>query len=418
MTFTHAYNQGSWSGAVCVASRTMLVTGRYVWHAQRDYQRTDELYRQQGRLWPQLLAQAGYHTYFSGKWHIRADAEQSFETVRHVRPGMPNQTPLGYHRPDPQHPDTWRPWDPQHEGFWKGGKHWSEVLADDAVDYLEMAEQDDRPFFMYLAFNAPHDPRQAPREYVEHYPLENIAVPPSFLPVYPLSIGCNTIRDEVLGPFPRTHHIVRVHRQEYYACITHLDAQIGRILDKLAESDMAENTYIFFTADHGLAVGNHGLMGKQNQFDHSVRVPFVVAGPDVPQDVRRTDLIYLQDVMPSTLELAQAQQPDHVQFQSLVDAWRHRRSVSREHIYGAYLEHQRMITDGKSKLILYPQIHQYLVYDLQQDPHEITDLSIYDAARGRQIARRLFTELLAQQPEVGDQLDLRAAFPELAPDAS
>ena len=174
LTFTHAYNQGSWSGAVCVASRTMLNTGRFLWHAQRVYE-TAETERREGRFWSEYMRQAGYDTYFTGKWHVPANAEAAFDNVVHVRPGMPNQTPAGYNRPQEGQADPWTPWDPQFEGYWKGGRHWSEVLGDDAVAFIQQASGDSQPFFMYLAFNAPHDPRQSPREYVERYPLDKIA---------------------------------------------------------------------------------------------------------------------------------------------------------------------------------------------------------------------------------------------------
>ncbi len=72
-TFTHAYNMGSWSGAVCVASRMMMISGKYLWHAQKDHAKTAQLYQEKGRMWPQLLEASGYDTYFTGKWHIRAD---------------------------------------------------------------------------------------------------------------------------------------------------------------------------------------------------------------------------------------------------------------------------------------------------------------------------------------------------------
>ncbi|NJN05568.1 MAG: sulfatase-like hydrolase/transferase [Rhodobacteraceae bacterium] len=288
-TFTRAYNMGSWSGAVCVASRTMLITGRSVWNANSIYNATDKE-RQAGVLWPQLMAEAGYRTYFTGKWHIKTDAEKCFDVARHVRPGMPKDTPNSYNRPPATGEDTWSPYDTSLGGFWEGGKHWSEVVADDAVDYLGDAKQAGKPFFMYIAFNAPHDPRQAPKEYVDRYPLDRIAVPKNFIPQYPHmeEIGSGTkLRDEKLGPFPRTEHAVKVHRQEYYALITHLDAQIGRILDTLDQSGQADSTWIFFTADHGLAVGHHGLFGKQNMYDHSVRVPFIVAGPGVAKNKRK-----------------------------------------------------------------------------------------------------------------------------------
>jgi arylsulfatase A-like enzyme len=411
-TFTHAYNMGSWSGAVCVASRTMLITGRSVWSANAIYNTTDRE-REAGVLWPQLMSRAGYRTYFTGKWHIRTDAALCFDVARNVRPGMPATVPSSYNRPLAGQPDTWSPYDKSLGGFWEGGKHWSEVVADDAIDYLAEARGQSQPFFMYVAFNAPHDPRQAPQEYVEKYPLERIAVPRNFLAEYPYKdeIGCSVkLRDENLGPMPRTEQAVKVHRQEYYAIITHLDAQIGRILDALEKSGQADNTWIVFTADHGLAVGQHGLFGKQNMYDHSVRVPFMVVGPGVAADRQIDAAVYLQDVMPTTLELAGAERPRHVFFQSLLPLLKgERRESQYESIYGGYLALQRAITHGGWKLIAYPEAKVLRLYDLSSDPQEMHDL----AADSAQAARKaeLFGRLVALQEQLGDKLDLRATFP-------
>ncbi|MDA1014199.1 MAG: sulfatase-like hydrolase/transferase [Planctomycetota bacterium] len=414
VTFTHAYNQGSWSGAVCVASRTMLVTGRFVWNANKVYQ-TSEAERAAGRFWPEYMKAAGYDTYFSGKWHIRANAEKAFNFASHVRPGMPNQTPAGYNRPPAGQLDKWKPWDPQFGGFWKGGKHWSEVLGDDAVEYVAQAAKRPKPFFMYLAFNAPHDPRQSPKEFVDKYPLDKIKIPASYVADYPYKdgIGCGKgLRDERLAPFPRTEHAVKVNRQEYYAIITHLDVQVGRMLDALEQSGKADNTYIFFSADHGLAVGHHGLMGKQNMYDHSVRVPLMVVGPDVPQDKKIDTPVYLQDIMATTLELAEVKKPKHVQFKSLLPIIRGERSKNYDSIYGAYLSLQRMVTQDGYKLIMYPQLKKALMFDLKHDPLEMTDL--LGDAKHLAKARQLFTTFRGLQQETGDELDVASVFPQLA----
>ena len=145
---------GSWSGAVCVASRTMLITGRSVWDANRVYSNTDDE-RKAGVLWPQLMKQAGYQTYMTGKWHIQTDPTKVFDTVKDVRAGMPKDTPNTYNRPKDGTPDSWRPFDPDLGGFWEGGKHWSEVVADNTSDFIDQAAKKDDPFFMYVAFNAP-----------------------------------------------------------------------------------------------------------------------------------------------------------------------------------------------------------------------------------------------------------------------
>ena len=414
-TFTRAYNMGSWSGAVCVASRTMLVTGRFVWHANKFYRETDKRYRQAGKLWPQRLAKQGYETYFSGKWHIRADAEKAFDFVRHVRPGMPNQTPAGYNRPKNRDDKNWQPWDKSFNGFWKGGKHWSEVLGDDAVDYLKQAAGRDKPFFMYLAFNAPHDPRQSPKEYVDRYPLDKISVPKSFLPEYPYkdAIGCSAkLRDEKLAPFPRTDYAVKVNRQEYYAIITHLDDQVGRILQALEESGKADNTWIFFTADHGLACGHHGLMGKQNLYEHSTRVPFLVVGPNVAAGRKIDQPIYLQDVMATTFDLAGMDKQSDVDFQSLLPILNGTGSSRYDAVYGAYLQLQRSVTLGDHKLILYPKLQTARLYNIKQDPLEMHDLA--SQADAKDTMRRCFQRLLKLQQETGDELDLKTPFANLA----
>jgi len=157
VTFTHAYNQGSWVGAVCVASRTMLNTGRFLWIA-REFEPKLKEETKAGRFWSQYMSKAGYETYMSGKWHVKGiKPKDIFDYVKDVRPGMPNQTPQGYSRPIEGIPDMWKPWDKKYGGYWKGGKHWSEVLADNAVEFLENASKSEKPFFMYLAFNAPHD---------------------------------------------------------------------------------------------------------------------------------------------------------------------------------------------------------------------------------------------------------------------
>lgn len=412
--FTHSYIMGSWTGAVCIPSRTMLVTGRNLWRAQALYNDTaKEL--EAGRFWPILMREAGYKTYFSGKWHIRADASQAFDVARHIRAGMPKDQPDCYGRPVDGQPDPWSPTDRTRGGYWEGGRHWSEVTADDAIDFLDLAQQDRKPFFMYVAFNASHDPRQAPEEYLARYPVDRIQVPETFLPQYPYKddIGCpSTLRDERLGPFPRTEYAVKVHRREYYALITHLDAQIGRVVAALEKSGLARNTWIFFTADNGLAVGQHGLFGKQNMHEHSTRVPFLVVGPKAPKGKKIDAPIYLQDVMPTALELAGRSVPAWVDFRSLLPLIEGRTDQPpHPAVYNAYMDLQRAVTFEGYKLILYPKPHVARLYNLRTDPQELHDVAADPSLTATK--KQLFARLLNLQRELGDQLDLRAAFPDL-----
>jgi choline-sulfatase len=414
VTFTHAYNQGSWTGAVCVASRTMLNTGMFLWHAHKVDKKLKQGLAARGQMWSQLIGSAGYNTYMTGKWHVKADAEAIFDKAVNIRPGMPKQTKEGYNRPIEGKPDPWSPYDTKFGGFWEGGKHWSEVLGDDAVGFIDDAAKKDDPFFMYLAFNAPHDPRQSPKEYVDKYPLDKVAVPESFQPEHPDkdAIACGVKqRDESLAPFPRTEYAVKVNRQEYYAIITHMDTQVGRILDALEKSGKADNTYIFFSADHGLAVGQHGLMGKQNLYDHSVRVPLMVTGPGLKKGKKVSAPVYLQDIMPSTLELAGAEKPDHVQFKSLMPLAKGKAKAPYDAIYGGYLTVARMVTQGDYKLLLFPKVKKVFLYNLKKDPEEIEDLA--GKKRYKKRMKKLFAKLLELQKETGDELDLKAIYPDL-----
>ena len=415
-TFTHAYNMGAWNGAVCEASRAMLNSGKFLWDARAANMKS---LANEKHVWSQRMQDAGYQTYMTGKWHVHVDAHKVFDLARHVRAGMPMQTPAGYNRPknEAAYQAGWKPWDPEQGGFWEGGKHWSEVVADDGIDYLQMAAEDDKPFFMYLAFNAAHDPRQSPKEYVDRYPLDRIEVPENFLAEYPYadSICGKKLRDEKLMPYPRTEYAVKVNRQEYFALITHMDDQIGRILAALEESGKADNTYIFFTADHGLAVGHHGLAGKQNMYEDSVRPPFMIVGPDVTPGLNIETPIYLQDVMPTSLALADADLKG-IDFKSLLpilnqetlsDSSTDQSAKHYDSIFGAYMGTQRMLMKGNWKLISYPTINVTRLFNLVEDPEEMIDLA--GNPEYASTLKRLRSDLESQMDELDDPMTSLAA---------
>lgn len=406
LSFSNSFNMGGWNGAVCVASRTMLLTGKYIWNAyQADSLMGKKNY--QTPVWSELMQTAGYDTYMSGKWHIKKPAKEVFENVVHVRPGMPNQTESGYNRPTVENDSSWLPWDKSKEGFWKGGKHWSEVLADDAVTFLDSASKNEDPFFMYLAFNAPHDPRQSPKSFVDMYPVDEVDVPANFLIEYPYNEAMGSgrkLRDERLAPFPRTEYSVKVNRQEYYAAITHMDEQIGKILDRLEASGKMDNTYIIFAADHGLSVGQHGLLGKQNMYEHSMRVPLIISGGDIPKNEKTAADVYVQDIMPTVLELAGVEKPAFVDFHSLLPFTKGEKTGNYPSIYGAYTMKQRMIRTDGFKLIAYPRANKLRLFNLNNDPLEMNDLS--DNADFKTEKDKLWAALLLLQKEMNDPLNL------------
>ncbi len=414
--FTQAFNMGGWNGAICMASRAMIITGKTIWKAKAL---TDQWHKKNNLeaaeySWGKLMEQKGYQTYMSGKWHISIDPKNIFQTVRNIRPGMPRdffkkENRKGYDRPREGKEDRWSPSDSLNGGFWEGGKHWSEVLKDDALDFLKQSSDQDSPFFMYMAFNAPHDPRQSPQSFLDLYPLKDIPLPQNWLPEYPYKdeIGnFKTLRDEALAPFPRTQYAIKTHIREYYAIITHLDEQIGEILQALEDSGKASNTYIFFTGDHGLSVGKHGLLGKQSMFDHSIRVPLIMTGPDIPRNQRIDHEVYLQDIMATSLELGNVSQTQSIAFKSFLSlAKRKETSPSYPNgIYGAYMDYQRMIRKDGYKLMVYPKIKKILLFNLKNDPLEQHDIS--DKIQHRNTVKNLFDNLLLLQRKYSDSLDL------------
>ena len=431
-SFTHAYNMGGWNGAICVASRAMIMSGRSIWRAQeitQSWKNKDE--SAYDKSWARLMAGAGYNTYMSGKWHIGAHADTLFDIAENIKPGMPRDTwgamgfgkvykeqvltgkktideimPNGYARPIDENDISWSPSDTTKGGFWQGGKHWSEVLRDDALDFIDDATSKDDPFFMYLAFNAPHDPRQAPQKYIDMYDVQDMPLPENWLPEYPYKneIGCwQTLRDEALAPFPRTPYAIKKHTQEYYAIITHLDEQIGLIIKGLEDAGELDNTVIIFTADHGLSVGKHGLIGKQNMYDHSMRVPFFIKGPSLPKGKTNSNEVYLQDAMATALEIADIPKPSYVEFNSLLSQINDpEQGGSYEEIYGCYTDRQRMIKKDDYKLIAYPQASKLRLFNLAIDPEEMNDLSANEDYEAK--VEELFAGLQSLQAAMGDTL--------------
>ena len=427
--FSHAYNMGSYSPAVCVASRTMLNTGGFLWNAaafaperkravkSNAPKRVGDYtidHRTANGYWSQWMSQAGYETYFSGKWHVPGvQAQDLFDHTTHVRPGMPGGAKREYSRSfTPGKPDGWS-YDKSEAGYWQGGTHWSEVLATDGEAFLKQAATSDKPFFMYLAFNAPHDPRQAPKKFLDRYAVDDVQVPSNFLPEYPYNEYAGAgrgLRDERTAPFPRTEHSIQVTRQEYFALITHMDEQIGRILDALEATGKADNTYIFFTSDHGLAVGDHGFLGKQNMYDSSMRVPFLMVGPGLEAGKTVDAPVYMQDVMATSLEIAGAPKPEQVEFNSLLPLATGKTNESvYESIYGAYFGKQRMLRTDRYKLIIYPTANIVRLYDMVSDPLEMHDLA-GSQERPVELLKTLFKQFQGLQQEMHDPVDVSEAF--------
>ena len=246
-------------------------------------------------------------------------------------------------------------------------------IADGALAFLK--RKTDKPFFLHVNFTGPHDPLIYPPGYEDKYNPADLKLPPNFLPRHPFDHGNFEGRDEQLLPWPRTKEDVLDELSVYYAVIDHIDKQVGRIIGQLRADGRLKNTYVIFTSDHGLALGSHGLMGKQNMYEHTIRVPLVIAGPSVPKDKRRQALCYLRDLYPTICDLTGIAIPESVEGKSLKPVITGKQDAVYSEIYGYFRDKQRMVRNKRYKLIHYPHLDRHQLFDLQKDPHEVNDLS-------------------------------------------
>ena len=322
--FTCTRIPGSSHGAVCAPSRAMLHTGRSLFHtsdAMTALNGEVTLARQSDHHSPlrtlgERLGEAGYLTHATGKWHNgKAAFLRSFASNGPVFFGgmsshffVPCEHELGHGH------DYIAPLHPQ-------PVHSVELFTASAITFLEAYARGpkDRPFFLYVAFTAPHDPHETYWKWHEQYRPEEIDLPPSIMPLHPLPLDDLSERDEHLEERPLNPDAIRFRRAAYAALLAHLDDGIDRIHQAMDALGLSDSTLIAHTSDHGVALGEHGLMGKQSLYEHSIRVPLIVSGPDVPRATIDNSLRTMQDLYPSLLAAASARADDSSDFQRLDD---------------------------------------------------------------------------------------------------
>jgi len=378
--FSNAYCMGSMVGAVCLPSRTMIATGRSLWRIPEGRSATAP---PGVPVLARVFNEAGYATFHCGKaGNACTFANAEFQT--NIATKGP-RTPLD-----------------------------AKVHTDRVIEFLEKHDGG-RPFFVYLAQPVPHDPRIAPAEYMAMYDPAKVSLSKNFLPEHPFDNGELRIRDELLAPFPRTPEVMRQHLAEYYALITYFDAQFGRLIDALGQRGWADRTIVVFSSDQGLAVGGrHGLMGKQNLYEH-VKPPLVFAGPGIPRG-RSDALVYLFDLFPTFCDLAGLKTPEQVEGKSLLPVIFGQQPKVRDWLLGAYRDCQRMVRDERWKLIRYNAggVKNSQLFDLAADPWEIRNLAA-DPQHREQLAR--MERLLAKaRAEFGDPVDFENVRPKTPPE--
>jgi arylsulfatase A-like enzyme len=404
-SFRKAHVMAGLAGGLCAPCRAALLTGVNVFRTSAGHNLEDNLsirtINPELAVMPETFKHSGYHTYAIGKWHNdTASFAKSFSGGAKLFFGGMSEhrkVPVFDFDPEGKYPKEKR---------YIGESFSTEMFSDAAICFLQ-EYREEAPYFLYVAFTAPHDPRTPPQPYADMYSPEQMPLPDNYMPEHPFDNGTLVNRDEEIAPWPRTPEIVREHTADYYGMISHLDAQIGRILETLAERDDANETIIVYTADHGIAIGRHGLMGKQNLYDHSIRVPFVISGPGIPAGEQSYALIYPGDIFPSLCELCDIPIPDSVEMHSLIPLWTGEQERLRDTVYAAYKDIQRSVSDGEWKLIRYTRseltgegIEKQQLFHIAEDPAETNDLA--DSPEHRDILTSLAAKLEQWQLQVGD----------------
>jgi arylsulfatase A-like enzyme len=382
-SFTRAYA----GYPICHVSRAQILTGTHAFKALLQYP--------DGAIDPKLatlagtLQKCGYHTCYSGKWHNDGHPMQRGYTTTS---GL-YSSGGGKGTTQPEIDDRGRPLTGYRGWTFKDDQNKAELdkgaglqpdnsrhIADGAIRAIQTAPKD-KPWLVHVNFTFPHDPRQWPAGMKNRYDPAMMPLPANFATKHPFDHGNIDGRDEQLLPTPRVESDVHEELALYYAMITDLDSQLGRILAALPPPD---ETIIIFTADQGLALGSHGLLGKQNQYEHSIRSPLILCGPSLPQNERSTALVTLHDLFPTLCELSGLEIPSTVTGKSLMPLLRQQTDRIHDFVTGMFTDTQRMICDERWKFVLYPKAGREQLFDLQNDPHEMHDLSDLAAHQAKQ----------------------------------
>lgn len=359
--FTNCYIMGSHQAAVCAPSRAMLMSGKSLFHVYDNLEGVKTL--------PRYFAEHGYETFGTGKWHNTAETFiSSFQRGKNIfTGGMSNHFRVPCYELDSDNEFT--------EVMEKG--YSTDVFTEAVMEYLQEYSRGERsnPFFCYLAYTAPHDPRSPREDYTGMYREENIPLPENFMELHPFRLDEMNVRDETLAPWPRTPDKIKATLSDYYAMISHLDKRIGDIINLLKKAGIYDNTIIVFASDNGLAVGSHGLMGKQNLYEHSIKVPLIISGPGIPKGKEEDALVYLFDLFPTLSDLCGLPLPEEVDGKDLLPVMMGNEEEVRNSVYSAYRNTIRAVRTGDWKLIWNLQIKHIQLFNLHQDPYEFSNLA-------------------------------------------
>jgi arylsulfatase A-like enzyme len=395
LRFLNSYIMGGHHGAISAPSRAMLLSGKYLFNVYDKLAGVVTM--------PMHFASNGYVTFGTGKWHNEKSAfEESFQRGKNVfLGGMADH----FNIPLCDLGEEGKLSQPVTKGFS------TDLFADAAIEFINdySGGRREKPFFCYVAFTAPHDPYSPRPDFIDKYSTDSIQLPGNFMPLHPFAFDDLTVRDENLLPWPRQPEEVKMVLADYYGLIEHLDKNIGDILNILKEKGLYKNTIIVFAADNGLAIGSHGLLGKQNLYEHSMKVPLIISGPGIPKGKQSEAFAYLFDLFPTLAELSSLPAPEEVDGESLVPVIEGRSDEIRSSVFTAYRNTIRAIRSGEWKLIRYPERDYTQLFNLKDDPLELNNLA--DDTTMYQVKNQMFGLMAEWQKRAGDTISLTSSFP-------
>lgn len=402
-----AFTRATCANPICTPSRAEILTGCNSFrNGVLDF---GGKFSPDVPLMPQWFRDAGYRTWYVGKWHNHgAPVERGYDATNGLYRGGGGK----FYKPQVDwagRPVTgYRGWifqDDEGNKFPERGvgltPDISGLFADAAIEQIKL--ETDQPFFLHVNFTAPHDPLFLPTGYEDAYDAKAMPLPKNFMARHPFDHGNFEGRDEKLFLWPRTPAETRGELAAYYAVISHMDAQIGRVLAALEETGKLDNTIVVFTSDHGLGVGSHGLRGKQSMYEHTIGVPLLMRGPGIPKGRQIAAQCVLRDLFPTLAALAGIESPGkRVDGLSLKPVL----AGDTEHVHpfitGYFRNFQRMIRTDRWKYVEYPAVDEQQLFDLHADPHELTIL--IDSPEASEVKDRLKRQLRQWQRENGDPL--------------
>lgn len=288
-------------------------------------------------------------------------------------------------------------------------------VANEAIARLRAAkEKPDEPFFLAVGFLKPHLPFCAPKKYWDLYdpaklPLPELRVPPVGAPSYAPQFGgeLRNYKDiPAKGTLPDDLQRTLIHG--YYACVSYMDAQLGRVLDELERTGLDKNTIIVLWGDHGWHLGDHGMWCKHTNYEQAARIPLIIVAPGQGKPASRTKaMIETVDIYPTLCELAGLPVPKELDGISHVETVKNPAQSLRDSIIHVYPRGGRLgraIRNERYRLVEWkkpgdaPQSAEIELYDYEMDPAETKNL----AGEKPEIVAML-RAILAKHPEAKPQ---------------